>query len=481
MLLVVTSLFSQTMIEPPSNINDHNVGSIENPYLISSLANLRWLSEEWWGWSGYMPEPDVENYHFLQTADIDASDTINWNDGRGFIPIGHGLFFGGIYNDFVGTYDGNNCAISNLYMTNSRNFNFEIGMFGQAFKANIINLSLINAIIDGHEDSVKLGLLVAYAYDSTIRNCSVSGTITKQTLTTTGSYTTKIGGLIGEVHRANIEYCQSEVIINVPLADSVRVGNVGGLIGSMEGSNLRDSFYKGSIMISPIADDLGVGGVVGQVTDHYNHVLDIYAISTVQNVYSVLYSEGNEFPCGLAYSVNASNFSNSFWNDELTESMEDFHTIEGNSVVTGNIGLPTELLKQAQTFIDNGWDFVNIWGIDSNINGGYPYLRDAPTVSDKDTTIIPAKLQLLGNYPNPFNPTTTISFTNTKVGNVTIDVFNTKGQKVRSLLNGFYGVGEHSVVWNGLDDKGGSVGSGVYFYRMKTDEYNETKKMLLMK
>jgi hypothetical protein len=107
--------------------------------------------------------------------------------------------------------------------------------------------------------------------------------------------------------------------------------------------------------------------------------------------------------------------------------------------------------------------------------------RTVMQVSDKDIVNIPTVSALKGNYPNPFNPTTSISFDNAKAGNVTIDVFNTKGQKVRSLVNGFYSVGEHSVVWNGLDDKGVSVGSGIYFYRMRSGEVVSTKKMMLLK
>jgi hypothetical protein len=115
------------------------------------------------------------------------------------------------------------------------------------------------------------------------------------------------------------------------------------------------------------------------------------------------------------------------------------------------------------------------------------------TVSETDLVEKPYIVSLQGNYPNPFNPETTITFI---VGNafmrsigtdksvpysVSIDIYNTKGQKVRSLVNGSFSQGEHKVVWNGTDDRGVSVGSGVYFYRMKTENYTETKKMLLMK
>jgi hypothetical protein len=91
---------------------------------------------------------------------------------------------------------------------------------------------------------------------------------------------------------------------------------------------------------------------------------------------------------------------------------------------------------------------------------------------------------LYANYPNPFNPTTTISFNvsgDSTQSPVTIDIYNIRGQHVRSLVNSVYAAGEHNVVWNGTDDSGREVGSGIYFYRMRTNDFSETRKMILMK
>jgi len=85
------------------------------------------------------------------------------------------------------------------------------------------------------------------------------------------------------------------------------------------------------------------------------------------------------------------------------------------------------------------------------------------------------------NFPNPFNPSTMISFDLAKAGNVRIDIFNIRGQRVRTLVNNHYDVGRFRVEWNGTDDNGRSVGSGVYFYTMRTGEFTATKSMLMMK
>jgi len=113
-----------------------------------------------------------------------------------------------------------------------------------------------------------------------------------------------------------------------------------------------------------------------------------------------------------------------------------------------------------------------------------PQMRFAFTLEpDNDNDIsIPCVISgLIGNYPNPFNPTTTIAFDMARSGHVDVEVYNIRGQKVRVLVSDVRGAGRHSVVWNGDDATGRSVGSGVYFYRMTTAGYSSVKKMLMMK
>jgi flagellar hook assembly protein FlgD len=83
--------------------------------------------------------------------------------------------------------------------------------------------------------------------------------------------------------------------------------------------------------------------------------------------------------------------------------------------------------------------------------------------------------------PNPFNPNTVIMFAIPKPGEVRIEVFNVLGQKVKTLANEFSKAGYKRVEWDGTDDNGSSVASGVYLYRMTAGDFSETKKMLLLK
>jgi len=102
-------------------------------------------------------------------------------------------------------------------------------------------------------------------------------------------------------------------------------------------------------------------------------------------------------------------------------------------------------------------------------------------VSDSDIVGVPMATRLGGNYPNPFNPETTIAFTLGKQGLVEIDVYNIKGNKVKTLVKEHRGVGNHQVIWDGADDRDKFVGSGIYFYRLKTGDHISTRKMLLLK
>ena len=94
---------------------------------------------------------------------------------------------------------------------------------------------------------------------------------------------------------------------------------------------------------------------------------------------------------------------------------------------------------------------------------------------------LPAATTLLGNHPNPFNPQTTISFTLPGDEDVSLRVYSARGALVRSLLQGHQPAGVHHVVWDGRDNRGGMVASGVYFYRLQAAAGNFTGKMVLAK
>ncbi len=116
-------------------------------------------------------------------------------------------------------------------------------------------------------------------------------------------------------------------------------------------------------------------------------------------------------------------------------------------------------------------------------NGGAPFtLSVTLTVSDASAVgDLPGAVTLLGNHPNPFNPQTSINFSLPSDQNITLKIYSTRGRLVRSLLSGDQPAGLHHAVWDGRDKSGRTAASGVYFYRLETDEGNFTGKMVLTK
>ena len=93
----------------------------------------------------------------------------------------------------------------------------------------------------------------------------------------------------------------------------------------------------------------------------------------------------------------------------------------------------------------------------------------------------PTTYHLFQNYPNPFNPETTIRFTVSHTSPVVLAIYNIRGDLIRTLVNSIKETGNHSVRWNGTDEGGNRVGSGIYFCQLSIQGYRQTKKMLLLK
>jgi hypothetical protein len=103
-------------------------------------------------------------------------------------------------------------------------------------------------------------------------------------------------------------------------------------------------------------------------------------------------------------------------------------------------------------------------------------------VSPIESFTMPAAVAKLGqNSPNPFNPTTAINFTLSAKENVTLAIYDVSGRLVKTLVSGTRDLGTHSVTWDGRDNTGTTVGSGVYFYRLDAGKFSDTKKMVMLK
>jgi hypothetical protein len=124
-----------------------------------------------------------------------------------------------------------------------------------------------------------------------------------------------------------------------------------------------------------------------------------------------------------------------------------------------------QIMKQATGFLD---DF-------------FPDSTIIVSVDDKSLiTGIPGSFRLLQNYPNPFNPTTTINYQLAGSGEVELTIYNLLGQQIRTLVNAKQPAGFYKIEWNGRDDAGREVASGVYVYQLKTEGIIQNLKMILL-
>jgi hypothetical protein len=129
-------------------------------------------------------------------------------------------------------------------------------------------------------------------------------------------------------------------------------------------------------------------------------------------------------------------------------------------------------------YVYNEWD------------NGRPLVRDlVPVLENGQVSLasqtpgaaLPTEFELSQNTPNPFNPTTQIAFALPSASKVNLTIYNVLGQQVKTLVDDYMNAGYQSVTWDGTDDYGGAVASGVYFYRISAEQFSDTKKMLLLK
>ncbi|KAA3662366.1 MAG: T9SS C-terminal target domain-containing protein [Calditrichaeota bacterium] len=121
------------------------------------------------------------------------------------------------------------------------------------------------------------------------------------------------------------------------------------------------------------------------------------------------------------------------------------------------------------------------WGVDITSRGEFTVIATGTAVQEDIPVGIADTYKLGHNYPNPFNPETTIDFTIAQTGQTQIVIYNVLGQRVHTLVDGVVQSGTHSVKWNGRNAFGVSVPSGVYYYTLKSNSFKQTKKMLLLK
>jgi hypothetical protein len=154
------------------------------------------------------------------------------------------------------------------------------------------------------------------------------------------------------------------------------------------------------------------------------------------------------------------------------------HEYNGTSFIKQyeNLNYPSPAVRRVYWFFNNGKDgYFNTWSGSSSNGTFYLFRRDESTniTGHKNS---PCSFTLYQNYPNPFNPTTTIRFDISNNTHVTLNIYDVLGREVKNLIDDNLSTGGYKLNWNGTE-----FNSGVYFYKLETDNYSETRSMVLVR
>ncbi|MDH4038586.1 MAG: T9SS type A sorting domain-containing protein [Candidatus Krumholzibacteria bacterium] len=188
-------------------------------------------------------------------------------------------------------------------------------------------------------------------------------------------------------------------------------------------------------------------------------------------------------PTSFAVSYNTGSGNRLVWDAVAANDWAGFRVYRGSTP-----GFTPSPVTLVQTTTQTTWDDPSYDGGDVqyrvtsfDIAGNESEPTSSTTVTVVGNTPQPLKLELGPNVPNPFNPSTTIPFTIPSAGRVTITIYNVSGARVRTLVNAEYQPGTHSAVWDGRNDAGATVGSGVYLARLAHAGAVQSRKMVVTK
>ncbi len=193
-------------------------------------------------------------------------------------------------------------------------------------------------------------------------------------------------------------------------------------------------------------------------------------------------------PTDPTVSVDAEGFVLTAWIDRRGPTRRLFTQLYASSLIPQSSNQPVSLgdapsMSSPVALAARGrswfaWNDARSGGSNVYLTG---YVHSTTDVGEEDAALLPDNFTLRQNYPNPFNPTTQISFTLPRAERVSLMVYNIAGQRVRLLIDGQLSSGVHTIEWDGRDDQGFTVSSGIYLYRLSGAKLSASRKMTLLK
>jgi len=515
------ALFSQTATPPLGD------GSEGNPYQIATLENLYWLQIA--GFPGYAE----------QTADIDASGTATW------FPNGEGGYYGWPAGTCSGNYDGQGNAIDGLYINRPATnyvglFGNATGPVGVGNKNEFKNIRLTNINITGNE---RVGGIAGFASKYDIIACSVSGSVSgtsslggivgiawgeygepqNTTIIIQECYnkasvsgTSSMGGIASEFRKSEVINCYSHGSVSA-LSNS----NVGGLLGSLFESNLICCYSKGVVTngmgLIGASDASGEGGSI-ILSSYWDYETSGQFFSQGGDFKSTSQMKTQSTYSGWDFTdtwtmESTTNDGYPYLQDNLPEealpiTLQDFNAVHENGRVivtwrteseTNNAGFllyrNNEIIarfngagtaSEPHDYSFSDYDIVPDMTYEYQLadisysNDLVKHEKCVVTIPSNETNI-PLLIELGSNYPNPFNPVTTIPYSLSNKQKISLYIYDMKGNEVKKLVDEIQSAGYHEVIWNGKNNSGAEVNSGVYISLLKVDNLMMSNKMLFVK
>lgn len=216
------------------------------------------------------------------------------------------------------------------------------------------------------------------------------------------------------------------------------------------------------------------------VTDSHNHRVVRYISGTTGNIIAECQHIFPLVPWPLISSVDTDVEGNVYVANSFTNNITVLDpTLSQILMVYGELGYePGQFDYPADIYIDG--NEMQVCELFADSSGIQSFIIQ-PGLGKRTTETLPRSFQLYPNYPNPFNPSTTLKFDLPEEGAVHLVIYNILGQRVRTLVNQVLPAGRHGIVWDGRNQAGNIVSSGVYFCSLRTDNFFTSRKMILMK
>jgi hypothetical protein len=251
--------------------------------------------------------------------------------------------------------------------------------------------------------------------------------------------------------------------------------------------NIRTLYWKPVYGAAGVYKDLQISISNGLLANTQSFSITVRKEDRAPSLFTLI-SPGKSEDLQLTYPAKPIQFT---WNSSSDPDDEDVVTyrlrLKGITIDTTIYGISSngfsfsgmDLLKVSS---DYNWFIIASDGVLLTVSDTSTFKTSQNISGAKNTNVIPTSYSLEQNYPNPFNPNTKIQFGLPKTSIVSLEIYNSIGQRVRTLVsNESLDAGIWSFVWDGKNDAGMSVSTGMYFYRLTTQNFVKTRKMILMK